>query len=100
MIQVKRIIILSALVASAGCGGGGSGSDCNISAGQFCPAGEYCAYVDNSCGRDGSSGSCTAVPDGCTADIAPVCTCDGLTFKNECFAGQGGQSVQSAGECA
>lgn len=93
-------LVVTATLVVAGCGGGGSGSDCNVAAGSFCQAGEYCAYLNNSCGRDGSSGTCVAVPASCEADALPVCTCDSLTFTNECLASQSGQSVQAAGQCA
>ena len=82
------------------CGGGGSGSSCNVADGSPCAAGEYCAFLDNSCGGAGASGSCMAVPTGCESAAAPVCSCDNLTFTNECFASQAGQSTRANGECA
>lgn len=94
------LLLAGTTLLIAGCGGGGSGSSCNVAAGSPCGAGEYCAYLDGSCGRDGSSGSCVAIPTSYIAESAPVCTCDSLTFNSECFASQGGQSVQAAGQCA
>lgn len=97
---VTKAIILFVLILSSACGGGGGGGGgCNIAAGQFCDIGKYCVYSNNSCGRDGSSGSCTDIPPTCDTVAATVCTCDSLTFINECFAAQAGQSIQAAGEC-
>lgn len=93
-------LALALTISLSSCGGGGSGSSCNVAEGAFCAAGEYCAYLDNSCGGPGASGSCMALPAGCQPDSAPVCTCDSLTFTNECFASQAGQSIKNAGECA
>jgi hypothetical protein len=94
------ILVFAMVLALSGCGGGGSGSSCNVAQGSVCAQGEYCAYLDGSCGRNGEAGSCVAIPTSCVADAQPVCTCDALSFTNECFSSQGGQSVQAAGECA
>lgn len=96
----KYVLLTGATLLFAGCGGGGSGSSCNVAAGSLCGAGEYCAYLDGTCGQSGESGSCVAIPTSCVAETAPVCTCDSLTFFNECLASQGGQSVKAVGECA
>ncbi len=98
LLSLALSFVFCGLLAS--CGGGGGGSSCNVAAGQFCDIGKYCKYENNSCGRDGSSGSCADIPANCPAEIATVCTCDSLTFNNECFAAQAGQSIQAAGECA
>ena len=102
MFKISAISFLFTLVLflSACGGGGGGGGGCNIQAGQLCDIGQYCAYSDNSCGRNGTSGTCTAIPATCPAEGPAVCTCDSLTFNNQCLAAQSGQSIQAVGECA
>ena len=97
----KTIVLsLVLLISACGGGGGGGGGGCNIVAGQLCDIGQYCAYSDNSCGKTGASGTCTAIPLSCPAEGPAVCTCDSLTFNNQCLAAQSGQSIQAVGECA
>lgn len=64
-----------------------------------CNAGQYCAFdVSDACG-DAGQGACTPVPPGCGADAAPVCGCDGVTYRNSCEAQLAGVSVESVGVC-
>lgn len=102
MIKINpRIIVILVLLAVSSCGGGGGGgASCNVPAGQLCDVGQFCSYSDNSCGRTGGSGTCTAIPLTCTAEGPSVCTCDSLTFNNQCLAAQAGQSIQAVGDCA
>ena len=95
---MRKTLLVSLIIALAGCGGGGSNS-CGV--GDFnCPAGEYCKFLEGTCGAEGASGECTTIPAGCTAEMAPVCTCDNVSFFNACFAEQARQSVRSGGNCA
>lgn len=82
------------------CGGGGGGGDCNPSAGSFCGEGQYCAFFDGGCGLTGGSGSCASIPASCPADAGTVCTCENISFDNECFAAAAGLSVKAPGECS
>ena len=96
----KLLILSFSLLFTACGGGGGGGGGCNVAAGQLCDIGQYCSYSDNSCGANGTSGSCTDIPSSCVATGPAVCTCDRLTFINECYAAQSGQSIQAVGECS
>lgn len=78
-------------------GGGGSGDSCLNSGG--CPAGEFCNFTDLLCGENGKNGRCEAAPAFCDLQIANVCSCQGLTFFNECFSSSAGQAVRSVGDC-
>ncbi len=94
----KRLITLCGIaVLCASCGGGGGGSSCSNLAGEICPEGEYCKFEIGQCGVDGS---CEPIPPSCDPGlVTPVCSCEGISFFNDCFAAQAGQSVQSAGDC-
>jgi len=83
------------LMCMAGCGGGGSSS---CTSNLECSETEFCNFLDGACGAAGS-GECAEVPDVCTEVMAPVCSCDSLTFFNECWSFAAGQSVRSPGEC-
>ena len=64
-----------------------------------CGPGRFCGYERNaSCGETGS-GVCQLYPDGCSADFAEVCGCDGNTYANECAAGARGVSVAGDAAC-
>ena len=85
--------------ASCGGGGGGGGNSCALD-NLACPASEFCQFEAGECGDAGAPGSCSALASSCGGEVAPVCTCDGLTFSNECLAKAGGHSVRASGECA
>ena len=109
---------LGLVLLLCGCGGGGGGDgksgdvECGGAAGNSCLAGEFCKYEDLSCGVGTelvpARGVCRPIPLDCVtpvvepdpaAIVGPVCTCDRLTFKSECFASASAQSVDFAGEC-
>ena len=64
-----------------------------------CGEGFYCKYHSGVCGYYDSLGECTAVPEVCSFEMAPVCGCNGVTFSNACKAGLAGISVKQEGEC-
>ena len=107
-------IVVPVFLLGCGSGGGedednssGSGDECLSSA--TCPLGEFCNFTDFTCGASGLSGACTTIPvvdcnlpavePDVTAIVGPVCTCDRLTFNNQCFAEAASQSLAGAGEC-
>ncbi len=113
--------LLAIGVSACGGGGGDSGPDevaCGGDAGNTCLAGEFCKYEDLSCGAatvaGPAKGVCRAIPLDCNAPqptptpdatpnpnaiVGPVCTCDRITFFNDCWASAAAQSPAAAGEC-
>jgi hypothetical protein len=73
---------------------------CGGFAGLTCTATEYCAYVEGQmCGAADASATCQPRPTGCTANVDPVCGCDGKSYSNACAAAMAGTGVSGKGAC-
>lgn len=78
-------------------GGSGCGpAECTPT--KPCPAGHWCDYADDQCGR-GGPGVCKAHPESCDLLYAPVCACDGSVAGNQCGAQMSGYDVDARGTC-
>ena len=69
------------------------GPDCSEG---HCEPNEYCATPEGACD---APGTCVPRPEVCTADYAPTCGCDGVTYPNSCEAARAGTSVDHGGAC-
>jgi len=68
--------------------------------GLQCQKGEFCNFaLEAQCGAADQTGTCERIPEACTADINPVCGCDGKTYSNGCGANVAGVSVAKRGAC-
>ena len=81
--------------------GGSTSNICGGKAGVSCPSGKFCD-LESKCGQIAdASGTCmlTGPGLGCTADVNPVCGCDGKTYSNDCMRAIAGVLKASDGAC-
>jgi Kazal-type serine protease inhibitor domain len=74
---------------------GTGGTSCTSPSG--CATAQYCDFSNNRC--TGAFGSCQARPQGCTANVDPVCGCDGVVYSNACLAAAAGTDISDLGGC-
>jgi hypothetical protein len=68
--------------------------------GVFCGGTEFCDFGDGSCGDLGPAGGLCRSPNAaCTAPMATVCGCDGVSYDSACEALKAGSSVRHDGPC-
>src|SRR3954471_9714158 len=71
---------------------------CGGLAGGTCAKGQYCKFTEDAlCGAADQTGTCTAIPEVCTEEYAPVCGCDGKTYPTACTAAAKSVSVAKTG---
>jgi Kazal-type serine protease inhibitor-like protein len=94
--------VAPAMLGARGCDTAVVGSECDGSPGQ-CGSGHVCELpAGAACGTSERKGSCRPAGEAvaCTAELAPVCGCDGQTYGNACAAAKAGATVVSEGACA
>jgi hypothetical protein len=97
--RVHIILTLLCAFTLSACGGGGGGNGPACTTAADCGAGTFCNFDDGGCGQTGS-GTCEAIPAVCSQEILPVCSCEQISFNNECYANAAAQSVATMGSCS
>lgn len=66
-----------------------------------CDDGQYCAVKKGVCtgNRDNDNGMCADRPTFCPDVYLPQCSCDGITYGNDCEAAAAGANIAYEGEC-
>ncbi len=77
----------------------GTGASCGGFAGDVCRQELYCDYEVDDCGGADGIGVCREMPEDCTAEVSPVCACDGTVYSNECEANRAGYDVSALAPC-
>jgi hypothetical protein len=72
---------------------------CGGESGAACLADEFCKAPPGVC-TQGAAGVCADMPVACPVILDEVCGCDGMTYRNRCFADAAGVTVDHAGACA
>jgi hypothetical protein len=80
-------------------GSGGEGAMCGGIAGFPCNPGLFCEPPAGSCRIADVAGVCKRTPQACTADVRPVCGCDGKTYSNDCVRQIAGVGLDHVGAC-
>jgi hypothetical protein len=66
-----------------------------------CNAGEYCAFSPaEACSSTDAPSICITQPSECTSEDAPVCGCNGTTYRNRCEAARAGTGILDMGPCS
>lgn len=91
-------LLVGSVIGVSGCGT--AGSPCGGGITTPCATGLYCKLDDGACEDVSAIGVCTAIPDVCTQELAPVCGCDDHTYGNSCGAAAAGVNVRHEGACS
>ena len=76
------------------------GQVCGGIQGLACPEGQFCDIdIPNACGGADLSGICRTPPQICTQQYDPVCSCDGVTYSNDCERQAAKAQLDHPGEC-
>lgn len=73
---------------------------CGGQLGDTCTEDQYCDYrAGQACGTNGETSVCKERPQNCPPLDAPVCSCHGVTYSNECIAFGSGSGILHDGAC-
>lgn len=73
---------------------------CGGIAGFVCPdPNQLCQFPPGTCDVVDNMGICVDPPELCPTVYDPVCSCDGVTYTNECEAFRAGAQIDYKGEC-
>lgn len=64
-----------------------------------CNSEQFCDAPIGSCGENATNLRCVAKPSLCTAELTPVCGCNGVTLDNTCEAQRAGVMVARSNAC-